>query len=301
MDREYVNEQVREGITETVAYVRFEPTGSPAPRLVPLDDAIRLLKTSAEAERKRCGLDPTRFTVTFHSSALDGIVAQIEMAPKRQLEIDSKPLRAEAEDRAAKLVKASQDARRIEAALVKHAEPSTEQYDELLRTATYPDLTEIMLTMPSSGRSTTVARGGQTIEAVSKPFKSLTSSHLHRIIVKVGAVDDFQRTAIVQVIATPDVTSRALQRLLGEPVPLKLSPTQGAERRLLLTAQSSESQIVLRVTARLGLGIVNSNAHLLTLQSVMPMADQSVRFRSAHQTVQPMFEQMALFDRETTL
>lgn len=40
MDREYVNEQVREGLTETVLHFRPELPESPQTELIPIDDLL---------------------------------------------------------------------------------------------------------------------------------------------------------------------------------------------------------------------------------------------------------------------
>jgi hypothetical protein len=120
---------------------------------------------------------------------------------------------------------------------------------------------------------------------------------MHRITATVGAVDDFRDTAALKILTIPRARSRALEILLGDRVPLSFSRKQIDERRMLLTAQYSGSDIALHVTARLGIGVANSKHHQLVLINVLPLAEQSARFRTAHETVQPMFEQLALFDR----
>jgi hypothetical protein len=156
---------------------------------------------------------------------------------------------------------------------------------------------EPFLTTPVRARFTSVARGGQPIEPVKLPFTSLPSSQLHRITATVGAVDDFRDTAALKILSIQRARSPVLEALSGQRVPLSFSRKQTEERRMLLTAQYSASAIALDVTARLGIGLSNSKHHQLVLMSVPPLSEQSARFRTAHDTVQPMFEQLALFDR----
>lgn len=196
------------------------------------------------------------------------------------------------------IVKACQDADRVATTLAKLANATYEDYFDLQQSVADPALTESLLTTPERARFTGVARGGQPIQPVKLPFTSLPSSKMHRITATVGAVDDFRDTAALRILTIPRARSRALEILLGDRVPLSFTRKQIDERRMLLTAQYSGSDIALQVTARLGIGVANSRHHQLKLMNVLPLVEQSARFRTAHESVQSMFEQLSLFDRE---
>jgi hypothetical protein len=296
MDREYVNEQVREGLTEPVFYVRPEEPGSRQQELIPIDDFSTQVTAIEDDMKKRLNLDSARFTLAVPSELATRFYAQLQMSARRG-ELSLNALDKEAEEVSDATVTASHDAGRIRTALTKLEKPTYEDYLERLQTAKDSVLTESLLTKPVRTRITCVARGGQPIDPVTLPFTSLPSSQMHRITATVGAVDDFRDTAALKILTIPRARSRALEILLGDRVPLSFSRKQIDERRMLLTAQYSGSDIALHVTARLGIGVANSKHHQLVLINVLPLAEQSARFRTAHETVQPMFEQLALFDR----
>jgi hypothetical protein len=296
MDREYVNEQVREGLTETVLHFRPELPGLPQTELIPIDDLLARVAAVGRETTERLKLAPGRFTSAVTNELARTICAQLEMAA-RPGELSLIALDKEAQALSENIVKACQDADRVATTLGKLANATYEDYFDLQQSVADPALTESLLTTPDRGRFTGVARGGQPIEPVKLPFTSLPSSKMHRITATVGAVDDFRDTAALRILTIPRARSRALEILLGDRVPLSFTRKQIDERRMLLTAQSSGSDIALQVTARLGIGVANSRHHQLKLMNVLPLVEQSARFRTAHETVQPMFEQLALFDR----
>jgi hypothetical protein len=297
MDREYVNEQVREGLTETVLYVRAQDPMSPQPELVPIDDLWTGLTAIQDESVRRLNLDPARFTLALQSELANSIYAQLQMSPRRD-ELSLSALDKEAQELSESAVTASRDALRIATSLGKLKNPTYEDYFDLRKTAKDPALMESILSTPCRAPFTSVGRGGQPIELVKLPFAALPSSQLHRITATVGAVDDFRDTAALKILSIQRARSRVLETLSGQRVPLSFSRKQTEERRMLLTAQYSGSVIALDVTARLGIGLPNSKHHQLVLMNVPPLSEQSPRFRTAHETVQPMFEQLALFDRE---
>jgi hypothetical protein len=297
MDREYVNEQVREGLTETVLYVRAQDPMSPQPALVPIDDLWTGLTAIHEESVRRLNLDPARFTLAVQSELANSIYAQLQMSPRRD-ELSLIALNKEAQDLSENAVTASRDALRISTSLGKLKNSTYEDYFELRKTAKDPVLMESILTTPPRARFTSVARGGQPIEPVKLPFTSLPSSQLHRITATVGAVDDFRDTAALKILSTQRARSRVLETLSGQRVPLSFSRKQTEERRMLLTAQYSGSDIALHVTARIGIGLANSKQNQLVLRNVLPLAEQSARFRTAHDSAQAMFKQLSLLDTE---
>ena len=299
VDREYVNEQVREGLSETVLYVRAQEPMSPSPALVPIDDLWTGLAAVQDESVRRLLLDPARFALAVPSELANSIYAQLQMSPRRD-ELSLSVLEKEAQELSENAVTASRDAYRIATSLSKLKNPTYEDYFDLRKTAKDPALMESILSTPGRAPYTFVARGGQPIELVKLPFNALLSSQLHRITATVGAVDDFRDTAALKILSIQRARSPVLEALSGQRVPLSFSRKKTEERRMLLTAQYSASAIALDVTARLGIGLSNSKHHQLVLMSVPPLSEQSARFRTAHDTVQPMFEQLALFDRADT-
>ena len=67
---------------------------------------------------------------------------------------------------------------------------------------------------------------------------------------------------------------------------------------MLLIAQSSSTEIMIEVNARLGLGDSREAENLLTLRSVLPANAQSARFRRAKEGVLLLLQQLRLFGDE---
>jgi len=79
---------------------------------------------------------------------------------------------------------------------------------------------------------------------------------------------------------------------------MKFDPNRTEERHMLLIAQSSSTEIMIEVNARLGLGDSREAENLLMLRSVLSASAQSMRFRRAKEGVLPFFQQLRLFREE---
>jgi len=298
VDHEYVNEQIRRGESKTVLYTKAMPAHHSATEFVPIADVAIWLDKRTQSAVKPFKFDPARVAPAVPASALAEVLVHMQMVPPQQSQIDQRPFEEDFDCSVATFEQANKDARRIEGILKKKGDLYVERFRQLVDECPHPATTERMLTTPWPKHTVWVSGNGTLITPVESRVKSLISQYLHQVQVLVGAVDDFTGLASVRVKSVHSSKSQLIERLVGRPVPMKFDPNRTEERHMLLIAQSSSTEIMIEVNARLGLGDSREAENLLMLRSVLSASAQSMRFRRAKEGVLPLLQQLRLFREE---